>query len=501
MSKRSVASNMENFTLFQFFHWYYSAEGNLWQHARDEAAQLAEWGVTHIWLPPAFKSYRGTHEPGYAVYDIYDIGEFDQQGGIRTRYGTKAEYLDCIKALQDKGIKVLADIVLNHKLGADETEMVPVRKVNEANRNEYLSDPITIEAYTKFTFPGRKGKYSKFIWDWHCFTGLCNENDIYVILNEYGDGKWEEMLEEEHGNYDYLMGNDIEFRNPFVRKELKRWGEWYVKTTGVDGFRLDALKHITPNFFPEWLAYLDKRFNTHFFCIGEYWQNNVYALLNYIATTNERIMLFDVPLHFNFFDASQRGEEYDLRQIFDNTLVKEKPDSAITFVDNHDTQPLQALQSTVDFWFKPLANAIILLRDQGIPCVFYPTIYEAKYVDHQNGEEVYVELNSIDSVRTMMKVRRRLAFGPQHDYFLHSNLLGWTREGIDEKPFSSCAVLMSNRGEDQAELYLGPRNANKTYKDVCGERQEKVTLDAEGKGTFFTNGRSVSVWVQEGAPL
>lgn len=490
---------MENFTLFQFFHWYYNADGNLWQHAQHEADQLAEWGITHVWLPPAFKSFKGTEEPGYAVYDLYDLGEFDQQGSVRTRYGTKAEYLECIKTLQSKGMKVLADIVLNHKLGADEIEQIPVRRVNDENRNEYLSEQITIDAYTKFTFPGRKGKYSKFVWDWHSFTGVCNDSDIHIILNEYSNGKWEEMLEEENGNYDYLMGNDIEFRNPYVRKELKKWGEWYLNTTHVDGFRLDALKHITPNFFPEWLAYLDKRFKTRFFCIGEYWQNNVYTLLNYIATTNDRIQLFDVPLHFNFYDASQRGEEYDLRQIFDNTLVKEKPESAITFVDNHDTQPLQALQSTVEYWFKPLANAMILLREQGIPCVFYPTLYEAKYVDYQNGEEVYVELNKIEAVGTMMKVRRHLAYGRQHDYFSNPNMIGWTREGIEEKPGSGCAVLLSNADEAQEEMYLGPANANKTYIDVCGGRQERVTLNEEGKGIFFTNGRSVSVWVAEGA--
>ena len=68
---------MQNLTLFQFFHWYYNAEGNLWQHASDESARLADLGVTHVWLPPAYKSALGTEEPGYAVYDLYDLGEFD----------------------------------------------------------------------------------------------------------------------------------------------------------------------------------------------------------------------------------------------------------------------------------------------------------------------------------------------------------------------------------------------------------------------------------------
>lgn len=490
---------MENITLFQFFHWYYSAEGNLWQHARDEAGQLAEWGITYVWLPPAYKSFKGTEEPGYAVYDLYDLGEFNQHGSIRTRYGTKEEYLECIQAFHSKGVKVLADIVLNHRLGGDKTELVPVRKVNTDNRNEYLSDAIKIEAHTKFTFPARKGKYSNFTWDWHTFTGVCNDDNIYVILNEYSKGKWEEMLETENGNYDYLMGNDVEFRNPYVRKELKKWGSWYTKLTGIDGYRLDALKHITPDFFPEWLDFMKHHFRKDFFCVGEYWQNNVYTLMNYFETTGERIRLFDVPLHFNFYDASQRGNEYDLRQIFDNALVNERPEAAITFVDNHDTQPLQALQSTVEYWFKPLANAMILLRDKGIPCVFYPTLYEAKYVDMQDGMEVYVELNRIPAVGTMMKIRKLLAYGPQHDYFSHANMIGWTREGVDEKASSGCAVLLSNGEDGQEEMSLGIRNANKTFVDVCGNRAEKVTLDENGVGVFFVNGRSVSVWINDEA--
>ncbi|MGZ8525904.1 MAG: alpha-amylase, partial [Chitinophagaceae bacterium] len=85
---------MRNLTLFQFFHWYYSPEGNLWKHAADEANHLSSLGITHMWLPPAYKSAYGIKEPGYAVYDLYDLGEFDQKGAIRTRYGTRQQYQD-----------------------------------------------------------------------------------------------------------------------------------------------------------------------------------------------------------------------------------------------------------------------------------------------------------------------------------------------------------------------------------------------------------------------
>ena len=48
--------------------------------------------------------------------------------------------------------------------------------------------------------------------------------------------------------------------------------------------------------------------------------------------------LFDVPLHLNFYQASI-NQEFDMSKILEHTLVKENPNKAVTFVDNHDTQP------------------------------------------------------------------------------------------------------------------------------------------------------------------
>jgi alpha-amylase len=68
--------------------------------------------------------------------------------------------------------------------------------------------------------------------------------------------------------------------------------------------------------------------------------------------------LFDSSLHHNLHDAS-KNPDYDLREIFNETLVASHPDKAVTVVDNHDTQPLQALEAPVETWFKPIAYALI----------------------------------------------------------------------------------------------------------------------------------------------
>ncbi len=45
-----------------------------------KAEKIAELGITALWLPPAYKGIGGKDEVGYGVYDIYDLGEFDQKG-------------------------------------------------------------------------------------------------------------------------------------------------------------------------------------------------------------------------------------------------------------------------------------------------------------------------------------------------------------------------------------------------------------------------------------
>ena len=115
---------MEQKTLLQYFEWYLPENAGHWRRAAADAHHLRSLGFTDIWLPPAYKATGGVHDVGYGVYDLYDLGEFDQKGGVPTKYGTKDEYLSAIHALQGAGLSVLADIVLNHKMGADYSEVV-----------------------------------------------------------------------------------------------------------------------------------------------------------------------------------------------------------------------------------------------------------------------------------------------------------------------------------------------------------------------------------------
>ena len=155
---------MENGVLLQGFHWYIKPEEKLWKQLQEKVKSYKEMGFSAIWLPPAYKGVGGINDNGYGVYDLYDLGEFNQKGSIETKYGTKVDYLACIQAFQKAGIDVYGDIVLNHKMGADGTEIVNAKEVNRQNTNEIISGDEQIKVYTLFTFPGRNKKYSDFIW-------------------------------------------------------------------------------------------------------------------------------------------------------------------------------------------------------------------------------------------------------------------------------------------------------------------------------------------------
>lgn len=490
---------MKNGTLLQYFHWYYPADESLWKKLKKDIPYLTATGVTALWLPPAYKGIHGNQSIGYDTYDLFDLGEFDQKGSVHTKYGSRRDYLTAITAAQKAGMVVYVDVVVNHKGGADEKERVKVWRVNPENRTEVQGEEFEIDAFTKFTFPGRGGKYSSFVWDFHSFTGVdfaadLDECGVFKIANEYGPS-WEDGVSDEFGNYDYLMHADIEFRNPAVKEELKHWIKWYHKTAHFNGLRLDAVKHIPTYFFNEWLDYIKASIQQDMFVVGEYWETGDVGLLHrYIDETGGRMQLFDAILQNRFHTASKCGKEFDMSSIFNDTLVATKPEFAVTIVANHDTQPLQSLEAPVEPWFKPLAYALILLRKDGYPCVFYPDLFGAGYKDKGNdGNEYEIFMPKTEKIDELLKARQQFAYGDQQDFLDHPNCIAWVRNGDEEH--AGCVVIMSNGDEGFKDINLGEDKKGWVYVDFLGNHESEITLDEHGTGRFLAKGGSVSVWI------
>ena len=481
---------MENGTMLQGFSWYLPDDGRHWDRLARSAQRLADEGITAVWLPPAYKGQGGSSDVGYGVYDTYDLGEFDQKGTVRTKYGTKDEYLACVKALQAAGMQALGDVVLNQRLGADGTDDVTAYEVASDDRTRVTSGPERIRAWTRFSFPGRGGRYSSFAWDWNCFHGvdwdeLAHRNSIFLFEGKHWDGS---VDHDDNGNYDYLMGADVDLLYPPVYDELEAWGRWYLDLTGLDGFRLDALKHMSREFYQRWLPAMREHTGRELYTVGEYWAYDVGELEGYIASEPD-MSLFDVPLHYHFYSASSSNGTFDLSRLFSDTLVGRDPMHAVTFVENHDTQPGQALQSFVLPWFKPSAYACILLREAGYPCVFYGDLYG---MPNDGGIPAVAELP------LLMEIRRRFAYGAQHDWLDDADVIGWTREGREDHPGSGVAVVLTDHDGGTKRMFVGSGHAGETWHSVIGAEGD-ATIGPDGWADFGCGGGRLSVYLPHDA--
>ena len=77
---------------------------------------------------------------GYDIYDVYDLGEFKQKAGVRTKYGTKEELVELAKAAKEHDVVIYVDAVLNHMFGADGKERFAAWEVDPNDRTRAISD-------------------------------------------------------------------------------------------------------------------------------------------------------------------------------------------------------------------------------------------------------------------------------------------------------------------------------------------------------------------------
>jgi len=178
-----------------------------------------------------------------------------------------------------------------------------------------------------------------------------------------------------------------------------------------------------------------------------------------------------------------------MSKLYDYTLTGADPEHAVTFVDNHDTQPGQALCSFIPAWFKPIAYALILLRAAGTPCVFYGDYYG---IPHDG-------VAPVPQLSRLIKIRERYAYGRENMFFDDGSLVGFTREGYAEHPDSGIAVLITDSTGGRKRMYAGMALAGCRMKDAMETIPDSVEIGPDGWGEFSVRGGSVSVWVTQPA--
>jgi alpha-amylase len=141
-----------------------------------------------------------------------------------------------------------------------------------------------------------------------------------------------------------------------------------------------------------------------------------------------------------------------------------------------------------------LAYALILLRREGYPCIFLADYDGATYSNCRAGQPDVVLYSHRWLIERFLWARKAYGFGDQHDYFDHSNTVGWTRLGTSDHP-GAMAVILSNGGDGHKWMNL--YRANATFHDLTGHIADKVRTNSDGVGNFRCRAGSVSVWLQE----
>src|SRR6202022_946168 len=219
----------------------------------------------------------------------------------------------------------------------------------------------------------------------------------------------------------------------------------------LGGIRFDAIKHFSEDFLVELCVHLTKNCREELFFVGipfntplttgEFWKDDLPTMTEYLSKMPHQFSLFDCPLVYNFSQAS-KTESADLQKIFDGTLVAAKPINAVTLVQNHDTQAGQALAAPVEDFFKPLAYALILLRLEGYPAVFYGDLYGVSGPDGVKGPSCGGQFGDL------ILARKLYAYGQEDSYFDFPTCIGWVRRGTWDRKFG-CAVVLSNAGSGE----------------------------------------------------
>lgn len=194
-----------------------------------------------------------------------------------------------------------------------------------------ISPPFDIQAWTKFDFTARKGSYSTFTYNKNHFNGTdwdqtTQRRAIYRFVE---DGKdWMPDVGKMQGNADYLMLENLDYSNTELCEETNKWGKWIMQELGLSGFRLDAVPHYSWKFADAWTQYLNNIKGGNLLCMGEFWHGDVNVLLDWLDNMSPGFHLYDVPLMYKIKRLSW-NEDTDLRDVFRDTLVEARPDTAV----------------------------------------------------------------------------------------------------------------------------------------------------------------------------
>ncbi|MCS6990796.1 MAG: alpha-amylase family glycosyl hydrolase [Chitinophagales bacterium] len=181
---------------------------------------------------------------------------------------------------------------------------------------------------------------------------------------------------------------DLDQNVPAVADTLKVWTQWMMEQFDMQGFRVDAVKHIPASFLGDLLDYLHQQGLNPKLVVGESYDydatvlrnrlDEVYAHMDQATKNAMYYSLFDFNLQACLRDACD-AFGYDVRNVFQcglNSVHSVFRKNIVTFVNNHDFR--EASQSVDN---DPILAYVYILTNPviGIPCVYWTDYYSKKY--------------------------------------------------------------------------------------------------------------------------
>ena len=338
----------QNGVMMQYFHWYSPADGTLWERGRVPGAGARRGGL-HRRLAAARLQGSGRRQRTSATGSTTCTTSASSTRRARSApsTGRGSSTWPRSQALQKAGLQVYADTVLNHRMGGDATEVVRATPFPQDDRLRPRGETREIEAYTHFRLPGPKGEAL----------------DVRVARPALRRGRLRppRPRREEHrlpdrgqaasttgwrsraGTSPTVMGAERRLREPGGPRRGHGLGQVVPRHDG--GRRLPPRRGqaplglvLAPSGSTPWRP-TRRRTSSSWRTTG---RPTVGALHSYLDRLGGRITLFGVPLHYHFHHASRAGGHYDMRRLLDGTLMQQRGRDVVTFVENHDSQPLQA---------------------------------------------------------------------------------------------------------------------------------------------------------------
>lgn len=249
--------------MMQAFYWDVPVDaanlnGTWWDNLESKASDLEDAGITGIWVPSPAKGNFGIYDMGYGIFDLYDLGNYNQKGTTETRFGSRTELEDMIAEMHNRDIEVYADIILNHLYTSDsEDEVNPAVKeyvFDEAYRNGQQYSPYPTNEITWVIDDAAPGDYYIQIHGYHLYSSTKTDRGYDVAIDYSGSGfssnyNWESEPNNGGGNFDVFPSSGYTVRGHIDGSDIDEYKVTVTATTDVI-IKLTARKE---NFNPwEW---------------------------------------------------------------------------------------------------------------------------------------------------------------------------------------------------------------------------------------------------------